>query len=358
MDYLGNCIMENHVLIIAYGNPIHYSQANFLILSLLSMRQSSDFDIFLYTDNINWIPDCIIEKIKINRLTSNRINNLKGVQNFNHRIKIALIEELCKGVEGNLLFIDADCLVTSNFKYLFEVINRGGIFMHKKEFSFEEARNIQDDSIKNIMHKLSSRNDYFDPLKSKYELYKLNYSMWNSGVIGISIKELIPLFEDLYGLTHYFYGLSELHTSEQLAFSIILQKKGKLSEAAPYIYHYWDSSEKEFVNEYLRKTLNKLNYDYSEKGYTSKRIHFDNFQNKTERSYIVKRNLSIEAFQNNSFTKGYLIFLKAFIKNPLLDHLYKKELNYHFKRHSKHLFKEFLKKFCIQRLFHKSLFVV
>jgi hypothetical protein len=334
--------MGKHVMLIAFNDQIFYNQANLLILSLLTVSEPDEIIIHLYTDENSWIPLSIINKIKVYKLTSDKINELKGEQNFIHRVKIALIEDLCNKVTGNIIYVDTDCIVTSKFTELYKEIENGMFLMHQEEFSFEKSGNINNESIEQLRKKLTDKYNISNSVNAKHELFKLNYSMWNAGVIGVSTDKIKPLFPVIYDLTSYIFSISKLHTSEQLAFSIILQREGKLIEAKDFVYHYWDADEKESVNEYLSKNLARLNNLFSLKGDLSKELEFDNFQRRIRNSYVVLRNLSVSALQNNSFSVGYKQLCLAFIKNPLLDKTFSSEVKFHLKRHFKHLVKSAL----------------
>jgi len=336
--------MGKHVILMAFNSRTFYDQANLLILSLLTLSEPDDIIIHLYTDESSWIPGSIINKIKVYKLTSDEINELKGEQNFIHRVKIALIEDLCNKVTGEIIYIDTDCIVKSNLTELFNEIENGRFVMHIEEFSFEKPGNIYYENFEQLREKLKDKDNISNSVNAKYELFKLNYSMWNAGVIGVSTEKIKPLFPEIYELTNYIFNISKLHTSEQLAFSIILQQKGELIEAKEFIYHYWDADEKESVNNYLQRNLKILNQKFAYNRKNNPGLNFDKFHLKIKNSYIVKRNLSLSALRNNFFCMGYKRSLSAFLINPILDNNYRKELSFHLKRHAKHLVKRTLGK--------------
>jgi hypothetical protein len=217
--------------------------------------------------------------------------------------------------------------------------------MHQKEFSFKDICNIPDESLRKLGYLFAQTRESEVGATAGLNLSTLDFSMWNAGVIGIPVKLILPLFEQVYSLTRYIYQFSEHHTSEQLAFSIILQRNGELIEANRTIYHYWNEFEKESVNNFLEKNISKLNKRFEQQNLSKVQAYFEMFPAKIRNSYIFRKHQSLELLRNNLFIQGYQKLLLAVLKNPTLDREYRQELNYHIFRHIKHLIKTALGKY-------------
>ncbi|RDB04341.1 hypothetical protein [Runella aurantiaca] len=319
--------MKINIVIFAVGIDLFYNQCKLLITSLINNLLEKNFLIHIFTDNDCWIPEEYAKFSKVNILSKSQIEDYKGKYQFIHRVKIVIIEKVSKEFGDYILYIDSDCFLKSDFRIIFSRIPENCFVMHKKEFDFND----------NYIHlsPLKSLVGIFENSSLKYALKHSSFSMWNAGVIGGLSSQLIPLFEHIYQMTDLIYKYTQLHTSEQLAFSIVLQTNAPVFAADDFIYHYWDKPEKLFMNKFISKILPKH-------GNANSNINFKKLPYFIKNSYDVFKYNTIHSLECNRFLVGYKYAYLSFVKNPKLDNELRGSLYFHFNRHIKHLIKKIL----------------
>lgn len=323
--------MPNHLVLFALARQEFYQQAIFLILSVHTFNKEA-ITIHVYSDSDKWIPNKIKSNIKYTVLSKEQIKLLKGDNHFVHRIKILIIRDICSKVSGNVLYIDSDCYLQRNLNKLYRQISEGMFIMHMHHFAL---RNCQDKSINQVV-KAAVDNGLIMGKETAY-------SMWNAGVIGGKSSALLSVCDEALRITDSLLKYANHHTIEQFAFSVCLQRRETILPACEAIYHYWDGSEKKFMNEYLKSNLHEsfctLNTPINR---VFGKIHLNLFSLRIKNSYIFSRAKALQHLESNQFTKGYWYILKAFFSRFMLDDEFRKTAKFHALRHTKHIVKRII----------------
>ncbi len=325
----------NGLVLQSYGGEIQYRRAVLLLLSFWSVtkNRTSDFKTMVYTDNIpffrKYIPWMDIDYVswdmeKIVRET----NHFK----FVHRMKISILEDSFKRVNGNLLYSDTDSFFLKNPLNLLGDLTADTSFMHKREYGFSDLKTIP------LPSGEESRRFYNSILPGKFELQdgtKIlltdHLSSWNAGIM-IFHKSQASLLPDVFRLTDWFFELSSNHASEQFAFSAILQTKTNLKSCEDYSYHYWYAPCKKIVDEFLVINLPGEANCKDESWYRDWIKHWiSRLPAYVENHVIFLKDSAIQAFNRAEFRKGYQYAFKALIRSPL-DIKFIKDILYHSKR--------------------------
>jgi hypothetical protein len=239
---------------LVYGSEFSYYQVIFSILNAHFYLEGDlqRIDIVIYTNN-----DTILRKylknisIKVELLTDEDIRKYRGLNDFNHRMKILIIKDCIQKYRNNVLYMDGDTFFVNYPLPLLNKISNKVSVMHIPEYDMygKESENC---------HKLILRRTLEDPVILKNENIKipLRTIMWNAGIIGISC-ETFDLLDDVVSLTDQIYAARPVHTAEQFAFSYILQTKTNLISAESTIVHYWQQQEKKVLNYHIAKFLAK-----------------------------------------------------------------------------------------------------
>jgi hypothetical protein len=142
---------------------------------------------------------------------------------------------------------------------------------------------------------------------------------------------------DVIQLTDQFYAKSSWHISEQIAFSLILQTRGKLLPATDYIYHYWEGDKKIAVDALL---LEAITIRFAALPYAEKLLQIRQLVERlptaipaylAKHSEIKLKQDAITAFNVNRFWPAYRASLAYLLKVPS-DRKFLKDMLYHTKR--------------------------
>lgn len=171
-----------------------------------------------------------------------KMKELVGAQKFILRAKIALIKETLFNKNCNLLFVDTDTLYLKKIDNIFEKIEKGVCYLHRKEWALRMGRKKHPE--------LCPVDLNFHLLTGTHITINESTQMWNSGVVGISSKQK-EIISDALEFTDRYYKENPSWHVEQFSLSILLQRTFKLKIASDYIFHYWHSKElaKKFIDE-------------------------------------------------------------------------------------------------------------
>jgi len=274
MSQLNNKAIKNLVLL-SYGSITESLRAIFCILSFNAWRGSRGrTHIIVYTDKIDffksYLPDFDIEYVL---LTDESLKDMQAGTNFNHRIKVSVIDLTFKKYpEESLIYIDSDTFFIGSPKPLLKDFGQEMSYMHKREYNFDEGLELfksygEGQFPEAFLNYISERD--FDIGGEKMKFNNRDYS-WNSGLLGLNsgFGKYMP---DVLKLTDEFYSNSKWFVSEQLAFSLILQRKTTIKRADSSVFHYWAPKQKKFADELILNFFSEFN-ETSRKGKLALRI--------------------------------------------------------------------------------------
>ncbi len=230
---------EKILLYHAYGQAYLYNQVKFSLLTL-HYHLKGDYrgiKIILYTDQsrlFEFLKKAIALEIK--RLYSDKIREMKGPQDFVHRVKICLIKECLLENKTDIFYLDSDTYFTANPRMLLKKIAAGESVMNSNDYDFQFADELFENNDWLLMRRAIRENEY--EIGGEKIKIPLTTRMWNAGVIGISQadKDLLPKVLDL---ADQIYRARKVFTAEQFAFSYFLQNDTTLRDSGDVIFHYW-----------------------------------------------------------------------------------------------------------------------
>ncbi|KIO78767.1 hypothetical protein TH53_01345 [Pedobacter lusitanus] len=256
-------MINKNLVFLSYGAESELRRAIFCILSFYAWSDTQDIEnsrIVIYTDHPEFFQIYLKEtNIEYVLMTPALMEEMLGGTGFNHRRKIACIDlTLKKYPEDDLLFIDSDTFFINDSAKLLNGLARDHAFMHMREYTFKEGLAIftgfnQGKFPQAFIDYISGRDLM---IGGRAERFTENDYGWNSGVLGLhrSFAEYMP---DVFRLNDEFYRNSEWFISEQLAFSLILQRRTDLRPANEFILHYWGKRQKLMMDQFLIDLLNK-----------------------------------------------------------------------------------------------------
>ena len=256
---------DQNLVFLSYGAESEFRRAIFSILSFYAWAAASELGrtrILVYTDQPHFFQTYLDEpEIEYVLMTPALMEEMLGGTVFYHRRKIASIDmTLKKYPQDNVIFIDSDTFFTGDATLLLQGITKDHAFMHKREYTFEQGlgifKSFNEGEFPQAFIDYISDRDLM--IGGKPERFTRHDYGWNSGVLGLhsSFAEYMP---DVFRLNDEFYENSRWFISEQIAFSLILQRRKVLQEADEFVVHYWGKRQKVMLDQLLINFFSKYN---------------------------------------------------------------------------------------------------
>lgn len=254
---------DQNLVFLSYGAESEFRRAIFSILSFYAWSAASDIQrtrIVVYTDQPHFFQTYLDRpEIEYVVMTPQVMEEMLGGTLFYHRRKIASIDMTFKKYpQDSVIFIDSDTFFTGDATILFNGITKEDAFMHQREYTFEQGLGIfksfnEGEFPQAFIDYISDRELI---IGGKPERFTRHDYGWNSGVLGLhsSFAEYMP---DVFRLNDEFYENSRWFISEQIAFSLILQRRKTLHEADEFVLHYWGKRQKVMLDKLLVDLLKR-----------------------------------------------------------------------------------------------------
>jgi len=219
-------------------------------------NQMEDVRLIVYTDNPEifkiYLSDLPIE---YSLLTPVILEDMLAGTDFIHRRKVAVIDLTFRNFPNeDLVFMDSDTFCMNDPKPLLDRLSTGVSLLHKREYNLKDGLALfslfgQGQYPEAFIDYLSDR-EFF--ILGKPETFSIQDYSWNSGVIGLN-KQFRKYMPDIFAMTDDFFAHSHWFVSEQMAFSLILQRKTHIVAAENVIVHYWGARQKVLVDSTIMK---------------------------------------------------------------------------------------------------------
>lgn len=225
----------NYLIYFVYGGTDYNNEALYSLLSYYKYNAGTTVQVVIYTDNAAFFKKYLPDSVVYIDLTTQQLTEWKGAVNFNHRIKIKVLQDACSRFTGNILYSDTDTFYTKNIQPLFDVIDNGGILFHKSEDTLKENPG----GIARKMRKFLKEHDTFNlPSQPARITIDENLAVWNAGSIGFKTDHC-DILQSVLELTDEFYSCYHLFVMEQVAFNYFFQKISLPQSTENYVGHYW-----------------------------------------------------------------------------------------------------------------------
>lgn len=317
MDQQKNTAPKNLVLL-SYGSISESLRAVFCILSFNAWCGNHDHThIIVYTDKPDFFKSYLVDfDIEYVLLTTENLTEMQGALNFNHRIKVCVIDlTLKKYPEQSLIFIDSDTFFTGKPRPLLKEFGPQRSYMHKREYKLADGLELfrsygEGQFPEAFLNYIAGRE--FDIGGEKMKFNNSDYS-WNSGLIGVNngFGKYMP---DVLKLTQEFYLNSKWFVSEQLAFSLVLQRTTTVKRADNFVFHYWAPNQRIFTDDMIETFFIEFNKT-NRKGKLALRILTIEWKCRIEADqlYTASSIAFAERFYKYGFRKRLQSLLKAAI---------------------------------------------
>ncbi|GAA4048507.1 hypothetical protein [Flavobacterium chungnamense] len=227
--------MQNYLVYLIHGNPIYYYELHYSILSAYKHKVNELSKIVIYADDVVYIKTHFPEDIEVFSIDSTTIGKWKGKDNFIHRMKVKVIQDIVSKYEGNFLYLDSDTYFTKNCSEIFNNINSNSVYFDKCEGKLIDNKGGIARKMKAF---LKNESEFKIPLLNETIKIDSDFTVWNAGVIGFNSSysnqlKMVEKFVDLL------YSKNQLFVMEQIAFNYFFQKQTTPFESKNYIHHYW-----------------------------------------------------------------------------------------------------------------------
>jgi len=251
----------NHYLIyLSFGNDHYHRETLFSLLSFYKFHSENDqIKILIYTDTPNFFKEILPPTVQYRTIDSQQINDWKGVLNYIYRLKIKVLQDVCKTYTGNFLFVDTDTVFLKNCTSLYKEIEAGELLLDANEGKLIDNKGGIARKTKRFLKK---QNTFSIPSDATTITLSDQFVVWNSGTIGFTnaIQKTLQSVEELMDVL---YVKSKIFIVEQIALSYYFQKIKQPKETKNFIHHYWDFKEfrivlSDFFNHNADKKFSEL----------------------------------------------------------------------------------------------------
>lgn len=225
------------MLYLAFGDIDQSGLSKELLCSLMSFQKVSseaskrNTQIVIYSGNPVSLPDSLNDiSIVIHPLSEADVaESIKKTNGFVLALKVSVLLKFFQTIKkGNVLFVDTDTFFIKDPQPLFESIENGDLIMHVKEHKIKHRPALRGYLAGKIFK--DSRGNSFT-IDSDTDL-------WNTGVVGMN-QSFAPELDAVHLLIEQLAVDVNFHILEQLSFSYVLQKNGRILPADPYVVHYY-----------------------------------------------------------------------------------------------------------------------
>ena len=216
-------------------------------LEAYNLKPPPHIAIYVYTDQPalfeSFIP--FFQQFAIKEISKTQIKEWRGEMNFAPRVKMEIIAEVFKHVEGNLIFLDSYTYIKEPLEKLFEKIEDGSFLMH----SFIGHLNNDSNAKLNTLYKFLSSGSI---KQNGNDLSPADAKVWSANVIGLNSQS--QMIDDVLELTDVIYKQFPKIIVEHFAFSYCFQKTGEVHTCDNFISHYGKLEEfKQLLNRFFKK---------------------------------------------------------------------------------------------------------
>ncbi len=223
----------------SYGLGRHVAEARFSILSALRFgpERSGVKRLLVYTDT----PDAF-EGLgaTVHRLTAEQLDAWVGYGGYHYKRKIVVLGMALRAYDGPSVLMDGDTFFRRPPGRLFARVRPGQAVMHLREGRLGWVT---------AMGKSGFVGKRF-PLDGEVFEATPESSMWNSGVVGVDPADVAAV-DQAAALCDVIQQVAPSRISEQLAFTLTLDRRTKLVGCRDLVYHYYVDRMRRALHEVL-----------------------------------------------------------------------------------------------------------
>ena len=216
-------------------------------LEVYNLNPPSNIAIYVYTDQPalfeSFIP--FFQQFAIKETSQAQIKEWQGETGFTARVKMEIIAEVFKHVEGNLIFLDSSTYIKTPLEKLFEKIESGSFLLHSFVANMNSSSNVELNKLHKFLSASSIRQNGNDLLTNDVKI-------WSAKVVGLNSQSKI--IDDVLELTDVVHNQFPKPIVESFAYSYCFQKAGEVNTCDNAIFHYGKFEEfTQLLNRFFKK---------------------------------------------------------------------------------------------------------
>lgn len=247
---------ENYFIYLALGTNKYKNEAIYSVISLYRACKKN-YRIVIYTDDVKYLLErlkkegALVNYIDFIEIGRDMFQKWTRNGNFMFGAKVSAIGEFCKNYEGKLIFLDTDTVVFDDITKYFEQLDDGYILNFERKNVTESLKHIND--FNNPAYKTTKKLLEGVTYGCKEMKVDSDWAPYNSGIIGMKTDP--ALLQKVADCMESIFQIAEYGTSEELAFSCVLQETGKVRELKNEIIHYFVKKETRLIAGYCLGVL-------------------------------------------------------------------------------------------------------
>ncbi|MGN6163100.1 MAG: hypothetical protein ACTHOF_01035 [Flavisolibacter sp.] len=216
-------------------------------LEVYNLKPPSHIAIYVYTDQPAvfeaFIP--FFQQFAIKEISQAQIKEWQGETAFSSRVKMEIIAEVFKHIEGNLIFLDSTTYIKMPLEELFKKIEDGSFLLHSFIGSITNSSNVELNKLFKFLSADSIR-------QNGNNLSTNDVKLWNAKVVGLNSQSKI--IDDILELTDVVHKQFPKSIVESFAFSYCFQKTGDVITCDNTIFQYGKFEEfKKLLHHFFKK---------------------------------------------------------------------------------------------------------
>ncbi len=220
----------NRLVFLSYGSGPQPDEIAFAVLSAVRFdgAEPAAYRMVVVTDapgRFAGLP------VTLEAVSAEQMNAWRGPAGFGHRVKIEALRHATRDGAGKAIFVDSDVYFRRSPAELFDRIGPGRAIMHVMEGTVGHLH-----ALGHYRHRLAALSLDLGPTMGRYDVGPDTHD-WNAGVVGIDPADA-PRLADVLALTDAIYAAVPSVVSEQLAFTLVLNRHTRLSPAIDVVFHY------------------------------------------------------------------------------------------------------------------------
>jgi hypothetical protein len=217
------------LVLLTFGDRLDvHAQAAFCIVSFL--KADATLPVSIVTDRPAYYAH-FGSRVGLHEVNAATLREWEGPPAFFWRIKIRALQEVAAACVGDdLLYVDADTILTGDLERLRTTLAEGRTLMHLPEHRLCDAPTKTERQNWQVL-----RNKTFGGIAVDEQT-----TMWNAGVVGVPAARARQLLAQTLAACDAMCATpARRRLLEQLAFSIALGQGASLADARREVLHYW-----------------------------------------------------------------------------------------------------------------------
>lgn len=238
----------NYFIYLALGDEKYKKEAIYSVISLYRACKK-EYRIVIYTDDVEYLSKylgkegALLDYIDFIEIGHDLFQKWTRDGKFMIGAKVSAIKHFCDNYNGKLIFLDTDTVILDDITKYFEQLEDVYLLNFERNNVEESLKHVNDFSTPAYLTTIK----LLEGFMYGHNSVKVDnvWSPYNSGIIGMKTDPI--LLQSVADCTETIFKIAEYSTSEELAFSYLLQATGKVHELKNEVIHYFVKKETRLI---------------------------------------------------------------------------------------------------------------